>query len=713
MKNFLYVLALVMISHAPAIAANNRIKLLRIAVVDDSSSMMGASIEAVKNELGAVLKQLPASPEFPLLLVTFGDTAQKGRLFTDQAAALSSINSLHGNSGGTDIAAGLAQGVMEIQDYRSVPDMIVLLYTDEGDSNKQGILVQEAKLDAIFSQRRKTNLDQTVVFCQGWQNSALRTAIIKRGNANVVDTAQRLLQPLVITPKIVVKDVTWATNDPTVLNMTIECTAAPDDSKRLRQLSPVRFCCKTMGLVGTREFDVTPNSQAMSKTLSATVPVDYSDSHLDLDFDIALVDARRPGTELEPPSISQPHLTVKAPLPKREVEIVTTTSFDFPSPASWIDPLKLRASYPIILNFDVKKLKNSTVDPAGNVRVIPDADTRIVNGDEVFRLPGTGEYQVPMTLELYPVDAALELHKMRFGFGLKLRPESNNPNIVVTPDELHVEYRKLQPPAPVSTNLELALREIHAVEWMDLRRQIVFIDATLVLSAKGPVPEGVVLSLNSDQCPRLDYRPRTFHTGIQHVRIRLLTKAEPSPTKNHLEIKFQPPKQVGAIIFPATQPLKLQFHCPEPVKLVANVDGQPFEATVADNARQVDFGVVPRLIGLRHQAAGIGMKIDISGKGQGLRIPPISQLPLKRRSTVTTKIDGTVHGSFFRDSRRTGIVEIAASSDTNAVIGVPQKLDIVVLAPFKRLLVLLGVSLSSLAAIILIIRMFVKLRQTD
>ncbi len=686
---------------------------LRIAVIDDSSSMAGASIEAVKRELGAVLQKLPATDEYPVMLVVFGSSADSGILFADNAKAQAFIGRLHGGHGGTDISAGLAQGINEIEKHKSVPDIVVLLYTDGEDGNPSRTLQQEARLDAIFSQRRKQNFDQTVVFCQNWQNSALRSAIVKHGNANVVDTAQRLLTPLSIEPKIILKSATWSLADPTTLDVELECTATPDDQKRIRNISPLSFLCKTAGVIGDPQLTVTSNGRPFLKLINIAVPVDYSTDVIDLEFNVSLVDAQRPGTELAVPKVTRPQMKVSVPLRKRQVEIVTTTSFDFPEPGQWVDPLKLKAEYAVVLNFEVKKRKNSTVDPSGNVRVIADPGTTITKGDEVFRLPGTGKFQVPLTLELSPLNPQEELHRMRFGFGLTLRPESNNPNIVVTPSELHVEYRQLQPPAPFSVALQFAQHKIQAVDWIDLTSQTAFVDTTVLLSTRSPIPEGTLLAISSNQSRKLDYRPKVIRSGRQEIRVRLLARLEPKPSNNRIELDVTPPKPFGAFVFPRIPPVLLQFDGPSPARLVAMKSGNCLEATVADNARHITFDVAPTIQDLKYQQTARGLTVEIAGNGNGLRIPRQSQLPLQKLSSIATTIVPTDDDLFFRDSKRIEQIQVSSNPATSAVIGTTHPVTVRVLAPFKRLAVLLGISLSALAAFVFVVKMFVRLRGVE
>ncbi|MCA9082093.1 MAG: VWA domain-containing protein, partial [Planctomycetaceae bacterium] len=150
-----------LLSHwCPRVLADSPTPLLRLAVVDDSGSMEGQRAETVRAELLKVSRQLPPSLTHPFGIITFGSTAATVRWFTDLPSFERAVTGLDGNSGGTNIAAGLQEAAKALRSRTDSASLCILLYTDGEDGNTAGILQAESQLDAIFAQRQQVGLSQ-------------------------------------------------------------------------------------------------------------------------------------------------------------------------------------------------------------------------------------------------------------------------------------------------------------------------------------------------------------------------------------------------------------------------------------------------------------------------------------------------------------------------------------------------------------------------
>jgi len=181
----------------------------RLAIVDDSGSMGGEKIALVKRKLSAILRATPPTKDQPFGLVIFGSSATPARAFTDLASAEEAIAELAGDSGGTNIAAGLHQGVRDLERLGVGKDALVLLFTDGQDPNQTGIREAEAKLDALFSARQKQGLSQTVYLKQ-WGAGGL-DELAKRirhsGSADIVDGDSIVGISVTLRPQVAIENV--------------------------------------------------------------------------------------------------------------------------------------------------------------------------------------------------------------------------------------------------------------------------------------------------------------------------------------------------------------------------------------------------------------------------------------------------------------------------------------------------------------------------
>ena len=293
---------LLAITLGPSAWAESPVQLLRLAIVDTSSSMTGPRILVVQDELRRVLQQTPASPEFPFALVTFATTADKARVYTELDAARRAIDGLKPD-GGTNIAAGLARAIEELRDFSEATHIAVLFYSDGEDANLAGILTQEVELDALFADRERTGLKQTVIFKRwGNANVALKQKIEERGRSRVVDAGDGSLAALRIKPDVRVTDVRWSSSQPDVLDVDIVPTVTTPGDIAKSWSGLLRFRCETSGASGDTTIDVDPLTTPPQKfTLTIPVSMTADVKEMTLPFAVTVPKEQRPEDALHVP----------------------------------------------------------------------------------------------------------------------------------------------------------------------------------------------------------------------------------------------------------------------------------------------------------------------------------------------------------------------------------------------------------------------------
>lgn len=702
----------------PSALAESPVQLLRLAIVDTSSSMTGPRIVVVKDELRRVLQQTPASPEFPFALVTFASTADKARVYTERDAARQAIDGLKPD-GGTNIAAGLARGIEELRGFSDATHIAVLFYSDGEDGNLAGILAQETELDALFADRERTGLKQTVIFKRwGNANVALKQKIEERGRSRVVDAGDGSLASLRIKPDVRVADVRWSSSQPNMLDVDIVPTVTTHADIAKSWSGSLRFRCATSGASGDTTFDVDPNTvDAQKFTLTVPVSMSAGAKEMTLPFDVTVPKGLRPEDALLVPLLADSRVEAKLTVPQRQLRNIYTVKCDYPKPARWTDPLQLRAAFPMELHVDVKSLIPTNADNSATFRITPGTGTSILDGKTVFTIPGPGTYTVPLTLELSPTNPKAALHDLTFAFRLTLTAENVPPNVTFEPPQLDIDRSDLAAPSPIRTTISATMLSVGAAKWVDLAKAIAVMEAKIRVRVDGPLPPDSEFSLTTPpSMTRLELASTKLRSGEQTVTIRLTGKLPPAPRNLALSLSIVLPKGQGAIVPCASQPLTITLAGPAPVRLVVSNGHQVLvrlNTTVADNAEAISLSVIPVLTDVKSSQCDESLRATLASPDGRLQptaatalrlfVPQQIQLQMPRRSDMP----------FFTDSVLSGYVEFRSSPVTPAIVGSRYPVDVTVIAPFKRLLFLFAMTLSPLAALILFAWLFAKFRQSD
>ena len=390
---------------------------------------------------------------------------------------------------------------------------------------------------------------------------------------------------------------------------------------------------------------------------------------------------------------------------------------DYPKPARWTDPLRLRAAFPLELHVNVKSLIPTNADNSATFRITPGTGTSILDGKTIFTIPGPGAYTVPLTLELSPTNPQAALPDLTFAFRLTLTAENVPPNVIFEPPQLDIDRRDLAAPSPLRTTISATMQSVGKAKWVDLAKAISVVEAKVRVRVDGPLPPESEFSLEAPpSVARLELSPTKLHSGEQIVTIRFMGRLPPAPRPLALSLPLLTPKGQGAIIPSAPQPLAITLVGPAPVQLVIS-DGHRvlsrLKTTVADNAEAIHKSVIPRLSrdeSSHNQESLRATLVSPDGRLQPtaatslrLFVPQLVQLQMPRRSDVP----------FFTDSVLSGFVELRSSPVTSAIVGSRYPVDVTVTAPFKRLLFLFAMTLSPLAALSLFAWLLAKFRDSS
>lgn len=692
-------------------------KLLRVVVIDDSGSMATDNrIGVVRDENTKQLQQLPPSPEFPVAVVTFGTEAQPARTFVDLKSSLEFINSLSASSGGTNMAAGLAEANTVIAKMNPVPSVWVMLYSDGEDANADGILAEEAKLDALFTDRTQRGLDQTVVFCKRWggSNAQLQQQIEKRGRARVIDAGEAQLKTVTMEPRLTVHEVRWSKDKTNWIEVSFTPSVALRGGNAKQKWSPLKLTCQTPDAEGDRAFDVGIGTAEVRRMLRLPVPSDLQgQSEFAATFEVTEPGAQQSSDGVLVPLLAGTLVSLPIKLPLAKTRLRVTADCDLAEAPRWLDPLLQKAVYPVVLNVEVQADADvSTVEPTV-WRLIPSRLARIHGGESSVKVAGLGKFSFPVSLELTPPQLASDLKRLAFDFELMLKAENVSASIELEPSVLTVKRSQLAPPPAVKTRITARVQSTSVGRWSDLRRAIASHALKIDFNVQGSMPNGTQITLVAPaEVQDLEFSPRVLRSGQQTIALSLKSEAKPRPSVAEIALKLVSPGSSGAIAFECQDRLVLKLPGPKPVRLLVGQSGEfasVLMASANDNVELASLPVEPFIAGIKQQRMLGGLQVAVSSKDFAVAAHQSQPLDFFSPTTIPMQLPSRPR-SFFYDTRIDGDLQFHPEPATPAVIGSRYPVTVVVEAPFKRLLAILAITTSSVLAVVLLCWMVAKLR---
>lgn len=676
----------------------------RLAVVDDSGSMSGEKIGVVRKQLLAVLRATPPTKAEPFGLVVFGDSALPARIFTDLPSAEAAIAQLAGDSGGTDIAAGLHQAVKDLEHLGVGKDALVLLFTDGQDPNGNGIREAEAKLDALFSARQKRGLSQTV-YVKQWGAGGL-DELVKRvrqsGSADVIDGDSVVGIPVTLRPRVAIERVQRL---PDQRMVELRWVAAVDCDMKDCNLPSVRVQCVSDRFSGETQSLVTVGVPAKARTMTVSLGAAPDEAgRLDVAF-TAAVD-KNPGKMPLPSFILKPDtFEVPVSLPPMQIRNVITATLELSEPPSWADPLGLVARYPAKLKFNVKAGDpTQDVDRSCSLRIVPAARCRLVEGDATFVLPGPGEYELPLAFAMPPINSHVPREDLRYSLRFTLEPFNVPPYLTFVPSKIEFHERDLPPPDSVTVPIMASVDGVTPAQWLLLPGvALTYVDLRVDLS--GPVPSGTTLKVAPQEpARRVDVVGPCLHSGENRLRLRVAAHVKPAPEKTTLTLGLLAQNDGLSVIEFQRTSVEFPVVGPDPVRLLhIDDDGQPrstIHATASDRDTTVAIVLRPIILDLDSSTSIGSMAARVRGDTSEGPIA-FGVIPLNRATRMVLPLPKRKNPSFFWDEIQE--IPLRVETTTGTAVVKPASIDLKVLreARIRRVAFVLSVCLSSVGLLVL------------
>lgn len=704
------------ISFAPDLHAADAPRFLRVAVIDDSGSMKGDRIATVRDELLRLAKQLPPSPKHPIALITFGSTASAPRTFTDRPTFEAELTKLVGDSGGTNIAGALEATADALGKSLKTQDVWILFYSDGEDSNTEGILHAEQRLDSLFSDRGQQGMTQTV-FCKRWgnANAQLLNEIRKHGHAKVIDAGDLQVRPLTLTPHVKILSAEWNQDDPGQLNIEwaidVKLQGKTDDLLP----PPLQVTCSRKDASGDRVVEVVPGSPAEQRTLFVKVsPEERQARELRLPFAFRQTQDLVKGDThvLQQLSESLIETIVRLPPAKHVFQVHCELK---PETAIWADPLAKKIRLPVQIVARVTNADSAAI-PMGTLRLTPGKATKIIQGVDSVAVSSQGELTADIEIEVALQDESVPPDQWLFRAEIQVQAVSTALEGFFEPSTSLLTAEIAAPSAAV-TPIQARVLRVSPPEWTNLAQSEGKFDVEVEFDVQGPIAPQTVLTLSTvGPLTSVKLNPSVLKTGKQTIVISMRATLPAAPKRQAFESQIIPPAPDQVIAYQINDVIQFDVAGPSAPSLGVATYGRvtkELRSFIVDNESRATFRFQPIVVGLSKQNTAGDLEVRLAPLIAGTPTPDQRRYRTYRNAVWQLPITKSVNSSFFRDTVITTAVEMTPDLPTAPIKAITVPVAVVIAAPLKRLLWQLAISLSALTTIVVLLRLYVVLKRTE
>lgn len=687
---------------------------LRIGVVDTSGSMAkDGRLDVAKSEMQRLARDLPPSVDHPFVIIPFESNVLDVRTFTELATFEAFLGILK-PTGGTNIAAGLEQAVREVERYRNVPSICVLLYTDGEDGSQNAIFAAESKLDALFADREKRGLGQSVVFCKRWQqaNSALVQRIADHGHAQLIDAGELKLIPITYTPELKLIATRWTTPNSGILEINLEGSLQVATQNSLSNLPDLTINCLAANSEGDTAVTLTPGANTLTK-ITVRVPIDSTTLPPSREWNLsfAAVDPKSVVTKegVYLPAVDRRQLSIPITVPENRVRVLAKVTFAQRAPGQWVDPVRLRAEFPVSLEIEIASADGQAWNDTVSFAVTAVSPNVIAGGTTAFDVQGTAAQTVDLTVIADTANAHAAHEQLRFPVSLVIRPTSVPQGLLVQPDHLRIDH-DLPPPPRLVTRISAKGRSVGKPVWVELPSGRARAEVELDVTTSGPVYPNAKVGVTStaDVSELTVLSDATLRAGRQSIRVRWEAVLPPAPQTLPFQFTIRPPAPSAAIEFQLPSACTISVPGPTPVQLSLIQERQSrsnFLLRASDSETPLELRARPIVVGGPPGLRASGLQAVVQS-ATPFEVNTSAKLAVNQPSRLPLAWKESPHGSFFLDERVESTIDVRPFPETPAVAGSRQNLAVIVEAPFKRLAFNAACILAAISAVLLMFRVY-------
>lgn len=659
--------------------------LLRIVVVDQSGSMRGPPLDTVAEQLRRLIKHDPPTTARPVVLLTFGDEAQRVGKFIEPgplAQWISGELTLE-LGGGTRIAAGLAAAAQAVVEHPG-QRMALLLYSDFQDGDTAGISAELAKLRRLLGDRGRKELP-SLVFVHEWTREsqtvreqltqepgvlAVNEAVLEgldywiQAQASVVRAERDEARPDLLTIEVSLSATIPSRRDEWPTPEVVAQLDAPPVAKT--------FAADGQDVTLRIEHKLTPDEEQQG-TLRLPLRVVLGPTPAGSHWSKAAPLVRP----------AEPTLDVRVPAYERHYDL--RIEWTFPQPPLWADPLALRARFEAHVTFDVAA--EAGRDEASTWSITGEASTQVAGGRQTVRLDRAGQFSLVVPFECTGRATQDRQNPLEFRANFLVQPIRVPPGVRWDPPVLRSSLQ-LGSPAPVVTSV--IVRAGAAESTWKLAPEITETTGALQVECGGLVPPGNYLALAPSRSAAQLQRV-ALQSGQNSVAWRASEASQGAPHR------VSAPLTIAGPPHPAVQlaiPESVAFECPAapPLELVAQINNRlpPYRDLLVGPAGSQRVVLAARFVGLPIDRTDPKYLVAwqlVPGAQHG-------HVACGQSAQVELTLPAAAAPSYFRDRRVVYRVGLAPADRHPLVKSARCDVPLVREAPFKRLVLRIGLALA-------------------
>jgi hypothetical protein len=698
------------------VSASSPPTLVRIAIVDTSGSMEGERIAAVHRELAKVIRQLPPSPEFPLLLIVFNSQVGPTHVFTDGPSAEKAAAALNAG-GGTHIAPALVRAYEELRHYQKTANALVMLYTDGEDSDQEGIRRAETQLDALFNDRSKEGLGQSV-FVKRWENAnaELIARLRAHGHAQVLDAGELSVEPLSFLPAVQVVAARRDPEDARRLQVAFAPSVALKGKRPTGTLPGFKFACRNAGAEFRNRVEIQADAPARNGVVTLPIPADAERAgEISLVFDVSSVAPTSTQTTYVLPIMLSSTVVVPVKLPPLALHQKLTAEIRQVRALRWDNPVELKVKCQIDLELTVTAVEQAgAADRSTTFRIVPGSGVHLADGADTVHVAGPGT--IPLSLSATVRSAPSQSGKpAQVGpIELAIQPIQLPDHLSYDPPVVRVRHASFDAPERMTTTITSVAKRIGKPVWIDLIEPLAAFDADVLFRVDGPITNHATLTVVAPGNIRGNLVPpgTLLHSGESVVTLHVVARLNPGKPER-LDFSIVAPPPTPALEFRVAHGFTLPVVAP-PAAVLASIDGAKalnvVRQSVADNQDEINMTLVPAPIGIDPKVCSRLPRVVVGINGPG-SIVTANPAPMFRSYPLRLLLPPPSAQPFFTDAEQTVSLELHPDSTTPAVVPTRLRLTVTRHAPFKRLLVYLAWAAFLIGDVLIIAHAIRRLRE--
>lgn len=571
-RNLLFLAILLL----PNIAEAQQLNCHRLFVVDCSNSMSGRRIEEVRKEILDQLTAQPVTKQSSVSFILFSDTPETAVRFTDDQKAKDFVDQQLIIRGGTEIGKALSAAITELKQFKDSKVLVLNVYTDDEDGNRQPIKAAETQLLKLFDRRHQEGLAQAV-FLRRWSTGGGLGDLANRIRSDkphirILDTNSAI--PAIKPPSIQLKSAKVSSGQ--ILEATF-------DFKFDESHLPAYFESPGIAIgnkLSKQSWKLQPGEQ---KSVTLKIPLDskaVDAENVTVDFDLKLLETDKPILATFPTR----NLSIDVPF--RATATCNIRAVLRPTKNVYWHPVETaKIIFECELHIELTH-QDGVFDPT-EIKWDGLAGCELSGGNSKTYFKKQGRKAIKILLEQSPTDDELRAGRsnQKLNVELEVDPSSSN----------HFPKKKLLVVAkshpdfpPATTTIDVKVSSVGQQLWHQLPDRI-WSNVKLEINVNGPLPGKDITLKRSSNVTKFKLTPNEISTGSQTINLEMICSVQPQSKTTKLIFAIIPPPATSNVRIVCTKQIEIELPRPDPVNIVVVQQDDSVSIWPQSNTAQIRF----------------------------------------------------------------------------------------------------------------------------